>query len=398
MIRRSFRKTLYRFTDVPRGSFGKSGYGIYVHVPLCLTKCTFCPFYKELYSEDRKKRYLDAVLKEVSGASIEGEADWIYIGGGTPNTLEPRELSQILGAIGEKIEVNTVGVELLPALLDRTYLHELERAGFTKVSMGIESFSEAVITKTNRTLVGADHQENMIMEAKSAGLSVNADMMVGLPNQDDRNFLNDISRISKTDVDQITIYPFMTIRGVSGSSGISEDRQFQLIERAANLLKDEGFERRGIWTFAKTDDVYDSSRDELVQDYAGFGPGAFSTYGDWKVVNPELEPYIWGLRADRKMAFVARKTKGSDDWRRFARSLYDLNMNGNGDYPHKIRLFNSLLRIWGYGHKRSLSRKGIMLSHHISKTVVESLPFPIQNPECVENYGVYESLKREITA
>jgi coproporphyrinogen III oxidase-like Fe-S oxidoreductase len=238
----------------------------------------------------------------------------------------------------------------------------------------------------------------MITEAKSTGLSVNADMMVGLPNQDDRNFLDDISRISKTDVDQVTIYPFMRIRGVSGSGNISEDHQFGLIEKAAKLLKEENFERVGIWTFAKTDDIYDSSRDELIEDYAGFGPAAFSTYDDWKVVNPELDPYIWGLQAGRKMAFVARKTKGSDDWRRFARSLYDLRLDDNSGYPLKIKLFNSVLGISGYRHDGGLSQKGIMLSHHISKAVVESLPFPVQNPECVMNYGEYESFKREIAA
>jgi hypothetical protein len=190
----------------------------------------------------------------------------------------------------------------------------------------------------------------------------------------------------------------MTIRGVCGNNSISDGHKFRLIEKAAKMLKDEGFERRGIWTFAKTEDVYDSSRDELIEDYAGFGPAAFSTYGDWKVVNPELEPYVWGLNNGRKMAFVARKTKESDDWRRFARSLYDLEMDGNVRYPLKIRLFNSLLGISGYRHNGSFSRKGIMLSHQISKTVVESLPFPVQNPECVDNYREYESLKRAITA
>ena len=62
MMRRSFEKTRYRFAAVPsRRIDGK--FLAYVHVPFCHTKCNFCPFYKELYSEEAKNRYVDAVVK-----------------------------------------------------------------------------------------------------------------------------------------------------------------------------------------------------------------------------------------------------------------------------------------------------------------------------------------------
>jgi hypothetical protein len=190
----------------------------------------------------------------------------------------------------------------------------------------------------------------------------------------------------------------MNIRGVRDQKSLSDQRQFRLIDRGADILDRAGFKRRGIWTFSKTDDLYDSSRDELVEDYAGFGPAAFSTYGDWKVVNPELEPYIRGVENGKRMAFVAKKKRGSDEWRKFARSIYDLHLDGSGGYPLHMALFIALLRASGYGGREGLTRKGIMFSHEISKAVVESLPFPVQNPGCVENYGDYELGKRSITA
>lgn len=394
MMRKSFEKTLYRFREIP-GPVFNGNFGIYIHVPFCLARCTFCPFYKEIFSELMKERYLSAILKEIDETDMHGEAEWVYFGGGTPNTLTIKELDDIVERIRARVQIRSMGIELLPALLDEEYLRGLRAIGFTKISVGVESFSGKVINKTGRKIAAPDRVIALIEFAKSIGLWVNVDMMVGLPEQGADAFRYDIKKISTVLPTQITIYPFMIIRGLKAVPSSPPRQQFDLIEGAGELLRECGYQRKGVWTFALGDDIYDSSRDELVKDYLGFGPSAFSTYGSWKVVNPELDVYVGNQESNKRMGFVASKTKASDEWRKFASMIYDLKVNGTSNLPFYIKIFTWLLKLTGYIRNGSLTPKGRIFAHEITKTVVESLPFPIQNPGCVENYDEYASRKRE---
>lgn len=80
---------------------------------------------------------------------------------------------------------------------------------------------------------------------------MNTDIMVGLPGQDSRTFLNDIETISHMGPDQVTIYPFMAIRGVTVKHSMPEIRQFELIENACAILSQSGYTREGVWTLPK---------------------------------------------------------------------------------------------------------------------------------------------------
>ncbi len=395
MMKKSFGKTRYNYRDIPVAKIG-NGFGIYVHVPFCHTKCSFCPFYKELYDEKKKEKYLDAICREIGESSMEGKARWLYFGGGTPNTLTIEELRRVLTEIRKKAKLDNIGIELLPALLDPDYLTGLKELGFTKVSIGIESLSKKVMRKTGRKLDKARHTKDMIEKAKSSGLMVNVDIMIGLPGQEDGTFDSDIKTVSRIKPDQVTIYPFMIIRGLEAEPSMPDNQQFMNIEKAWDILEKAGYKRKGVWTFCQGRDVYDSSRDELVRDYIGFGPAAFSTYGDWKIVNPELDVYLNNMNNGDRKAFIARKTKGADEWRKFAGMIYDLRCKRSPDLPAYVNLYIAVLNLARYGKKGKLTPKGKIFAHALTKTVVESLPFPVQNPEVVDNYGEYLAGKIEV--
>lgn len=394
MMRRSFEKTLFRFVEIPKPVFD-GHFGIYIHVPFCLSKCSYCPFYKELFSEKRKREYLDAILKEIDDTDMQGEAKWIYFGGGTPNTLEVKDIYDIVERIRGKVQINSMGIELLPAILSEEYLKELKVIGFTKISIGVESFSDKAINKTGRKITTYDRVRGLIEFAKSLGLWVNVDMMVGLPNQDANTFRDDIKTISTILPDQITTYPYLIMRRRQAfpSPSCSSKERFALIEEADEMLKGYGYNRTGVWTFAVGNDIYDSSGDELIIDYIGFGPTAYSTYGGWKVVNPELDGYVKNFENGKRMGFIAPTTKASVDWRKFAKMVYDLKVDDTSNLPSYIKIFIWLLKLTGYIKHESITGKGRFLAHEITKTVVESLPSPVQNPGCVENYDEYISYK-----
>ncbi len=381
MMTKSFKKTKYVYQKVPKADF-KNKFGIYVHVPFCHTKCKFCPFYKETFSEERKDKYLEALIYEIRQTQMSGKPEWIYFGGGTPNTLNIKDLNKIMQAFEEKIELpKSVGIELLPALVIEKYLKALGDIGFSKISVGVESLKKQVLKQNNRASTKQGRLQEIISTAQKEDLFINVDMMVGLPGQALEDFLRDMKSACKLNPTQITTYPYMVIRDVKVKPSMREKEMFELIEKAWLLLKENGYKRQGIWTFSRGNDneVYDSSRDELVLDYAGFGPAAFSTYGSWKVVNPNLEKYLRNYTERKKRAYVAKKAKSTDDWREFARMLYDLRCETSDKFPTYLNLFIRLLTLLRYAKKGKLTQKGVYFTHAITKTVVESLPFPVEN-------------------
>jgi oxygen-independent coproporphyrinogen-3 oxidase len=349
-----------------------------------------------VYSQGKKELYLQALLREIDNTDMSGEARWLYFGGGTPNTLPVDDLVRIRNAIAGKVRIQAAGIELLPAFVTPRHLRELKKGGFTKISLGVESFQREVIQDTGRTVMPPDGVGQIVDYARSIGLWVNVDLMVGLPAQNDHSFMADIEKIAAISPDQVTIYPFMVIRGCTTEPGMTSSEQFNLIEDAFQLLDRNGYQRMSIWITARGKEIYDSSRDELVDNYIGFGPAAFSTSDELKIVNPELEPYIAGILDGQKRGFVASKNQATDDWRSFARMVYDLRCTTRDDLPGYINTYIKLLRLARYAGNGSLTRKGNRFAHTITKMVVESLPFPIQNRACVQNWEEYSSYRRAV--
>jgi coproporphyrinogen III oxidase-like Fe-S oxidoreductase len=388
MMRRTFERVRYRYAEKPTPAFA-GRFGVYVHVPFCRTTCSFCPFYKERYDEHRMAGYLEALLREIEATPMEGTASWVYFGGGTPSLLGADEVSLVLDRLRSRLSLASVGLEALPSALTPAYLDGLVRAGVTKLSVGVESLSTDVLRRSGRAMAGTERVTEAIASAIERGLFVNADMMVGLSGQDAQTFSRDIEGVADIGPSQITLYPYMVVRGLNDAPAMPESVQFELIEAAWEHLAARGYTRRGVWTFANADDLYDSSRDELIHDYAGFGPSAFSTFAEHKFVNPHLDVYLRDWEAGVPTGFVAPRTRASQDWRRVARMLYDLSVTDLRDLPAYIRVYLLLLEASGYLRRGTPTRKGVLLAHGLTKTVVESLPFPLQNPAAVENYDEY---------
>ena len=153
---KSFKKTRYEFTNVPRTTFTKD-IGVYIHVPFCFTKCSFCPFYKELYNDELKGMYVDSISKEISSTEFQGNTKWVYFGGGTPNTLTINDLTKITTTLRNKVKITNMGIELLPSLLTKDYLDGLYSIGFSKISIGIETFTKETHKEIKRKGSDYDH-------------------------------------------------------------------------------------------------------------------------------------------------------------------------------------------------------------------------------------------------
>lgn len=252
--------------------------GIYVHVPFCADPCPFCPYFKETYDPAKAASYADAVKKEIAlaGRGLNGRrmgAMSVYFGGGTPALLAGY-LPGILGEISRHFAVSgEVGIELHPRGVDAALLAFLRDAGFTMVSLGIQSFHPADLRALGRR--DADGRDTVRLAAQAGFHAVDVDLIFGIPGQTAAGLVSDFRTAAECGATQISTYPFIDFtyaRNTSKPLGHAAKRALldALLDEAGKL----GFERNSVWTFARKGSPRYSSvtRDHFI----GFGPSAAS--------------------------------------------------------------------------------------------------------------------------
>ena len=159
--------------------------GIYVHVPFCLTRCGYCDFNAYAGLERLQPRYLRALLTEASLAAPawEGvEVASVFLGGGTPTTMEPADLKSLLTHLRDRFTVAgdaEITTEANPDTVDRVRLEQLRAGGFDRLSMGAQSFDPAVLRSLER-LHSPDSVRRAFDAARAAGYdNVNLDLIYG---------------------------------------------------------------------------------------------------------------------------------------------------------------------------------------------------------------------------
>ena len=169
--------------------------GIYISVPFCKTKCSYCNFASDVFSRAVFERYVDRVCLDIAngaraaaelGGRIEREVDSIYLGGGTPTVLDVRQLQRMFDAVREHFSVQReaeITVECAPGTLSPAVLEGLLRCGVNRVSLGVQSFVDA-----EAAAVGRLHKRSTVLDdierLRAAGIAnINVDLIAGLPHQ-----------------------------------------------------------------------------------------------------------------------------------------------------------------------------------------------------------------------
>lgn len=389
MMAKSFAKIRYAYSERPEMKVSPD-YGIYINVPFCKSFCSFCPFYKEAYNKEHVSAYLEAICHEIGQSKLPSQPRWVYMGGGTPNVLSAHQLGRIVAALRQKATITEMGIELHPGWLDNAYLDELKQLGFTKLSLGVESLSAESNRATGRTNPEQTKLQELIGGILSRGFFLNIDTMAGLKGQSSGSFMEDIRYLAGLAPTQITTYPYMQV-GREGQAGHKHEAgEYGLLKQAADILIQSGYRQSSPWNFTRHDEEYDSSKEELVSDYVGFGPGSFSTYNGHKSVSPPLGLYLLNMDEGKAMGLVSPKSSASDRWRLFAKMIADLRLHTSPAFGVGINTYARILMLAGFSRKGRLNPKGRAFAHHLTKTVVESLPFPLQRPGKISNYDEYE--------
>jgi oxygen-independent coproporphyrinogen-3 oxidase len=192
--------------------------GIYISVPFCRTKCSFCNFSSDVFSRAVFECYVDRVCADIEnsphvaaemGGRLERAVDSIYLGGGTPTVLEAAQLERIFSTVRRQFAVSLdaeVTVECAPGTLTSAMLESLLRCGVNRVSLGVQSFVDQ-----EAAAVGRLHKRAIVLEdisrLRAAGITnINIDLIAGLPHQTAESWQFSLAETIATGAPHVSIY------------------------------------------------------------------------------------------------------------------------------------------------------------------------------------------------
>jgi coproporphyrinogen III oxidase-like Fe-S oxidoreductase len=279
-------------------------HGLYVHVPFCERICPFCPYNKVPYRPERAAGYVAALRREISAYQEAGAGPFtsLYVGGGTP-TLCLDELEEILAGLQVEGEQ---AIEVLPAHVTPALVDRLARAGFDRVSLGVQSFNDRVLHHLGRPGSGAANRA-AVEACRGRFACLDVDLIFDTAFAEPAVFLRDVEECCRLGVDQISTYPLMRFGYTPFGKARNAPRlERDLLRRAAALGAGHGYERASVWALRPVGALpFSSITREL---YLGVGAGAATFTGALYLVNHfSPERYGEALAAGRlPVARVAR--------------------------------------------------------------------------------------------
>ncbi len=192
--------------------------GIYISVPFCRSKCSFCNFASGVFSGALFDRYVEQVSAEIGsaqhiahhlGANFDPLVDSIYLGGGTPSVLDPDQLEALFRSVRNHFEVERsaeVTVECAPGTLSEPIMNALLECGVNRVSLGVQSFVDKECSSVGR-LHTRETTLADIARLRSAGMgNIGIDLIAGLPHQTEESWDCSLEETLATGVPHASVY------------------------------------------------------------------------------------------------------------------------------------------------------------------------------------------------
>ncbi len=288
----------------------KDELGIYIHIPFCKSKCSYCDFISYPNNVDKVEMYFNALEKELESYNLEKyNITTIYIGGGTPSYVEAKYISKILNKVKIILANNLTSweniektIEVNPGTINEEKLLMYKNAGVNRLSIGLQSTNDKLLKQIGRIHNYIDFINTYEITKKVGFKNINVDLMLGLPNQTIQDLKESLEEIIKLNPNHVSVYSLIIEEGTKIEKQISsgelkmpdDELERQMYWYVKNTLELNGYKHYEISNFAKNG--YESKHNLNCweqKEYVGLGVAAHSYINDTRYSNTEnLEKYI----------------------------------------------------------------------------------------------------------
>lgn len=284
--------------------------GVYVSWPFCAQKCTYCNFASGVFPRELERQYLDALTREINSSKFEWTPETVYLGGGTPSSMDPAALARLLSLIPGR-PWREATLEAAPGLISRDQVRAWVRAGIGRASLGVQSFVDVELRRTGRKHDAAGVAADVALLREEGIHDINIDLIAGLPGQTAAGWQCSLDWIGRLQPGHVSVYMLevdedsrlgqeLLLGGVRyGALDVPGEQQIvDFYEQAVERLASLGLARYEISNFARPGE---ESRHNLkywqLEPYFGFGADAHSFDGTLRWQNVET-PQTYVSAAD----------------------------------------------------------------------------------------------------
>lgn len=297
--------------------------GLYIHIPFCKQKCSYCDFCSYANKESFIKRYIQCVLKEIIEVGNNNKIDFengkddlflvktIYIGGGTPSLIDSKYIVQIIEDIKLNFEIDEkaeITIEVNPGTVTLEKLEDYKRAGINRLSIGLQSTHEHLLKEIGRIHTYLDFLDTFRFAREAGFENINVDLMIGIPNQTLEEVKDSIEEIVSMEPEHISVYSLILEENTplfkkveEGLELPNEDLERKMYWAVKQTLEQNNYIHYEISNFAKKGYESKHNLDCWNQkEYIGFGVAAHSYTNGIRYSNIEnLEQYIKNYEEDK---------------------------------------------------------------------------------------------------
>ena len=280
--------------------------GVYIHIPFCIKKCDYCDFISYCDKQNLVEEYIEKLKEEINIelSNKEYKIKTIYIGGGTPSSVDSKYIVDVLNVIKEKQNIGDIEVtiEVNPGTITKEKLLDYKTAGINRLSIGLQETNNELLKQIGRIHTYEEFLETYNLARQVGFKNINVDLMIGLPNQSIFNIKESLNKIINLNPEHISVYSLILEEGTKLYKKYEENKielPDEELERnmywyVKNTLENNGYIHYEISNFAK--DRYESKHNISCwkqEEYIGFGVAAHSYIDGIRYSNTEsIEEYI----------------------------------------------------------------------------------------------------------
>ena len=288
-------------------------FGIYIHIPFCVKKCSYCDFVSFCSDEKIWEQYTNAVVCEIENKKIENskKVTTIYIGGGTPSLIPENYIVKIINTVKSRFKIEEsaeITIEVNPGTVTEKKLVAYKNAGINRISIGLQSAEDRILK-----LIGRIHNYQTFLSTynltRNIGFeNINVDLMLAIPTQTKEELLNTLNKVIELKPNHISLYSLIVEENteikkaleVGNLEYVDEKVEREMYWKTKRILEKNGYFHYEISNFAKRGFESKHNMDCWNQEeYIGFGIAAHSYINNKRFSNiSNLEEYIKNINEE----------------------------------------------------------------------------------------------------